>query len=439
MEANLALVLIIFIIILLFLIFMGMPIAFTLGGLGIMLTYICVGGSVPEQIAYVAWAAVTGPAVLAIPLFILMGSIFAHSGLASKVYTAISPLICHFSRGGLLNVNIIAGALFAAASGSSVASTSTIGIMSLRNMESMGYERGISAGSVVAGGALGILIPPSITLIIYGAMCGQSVGRLFIAGIIPGIILTIVYMIAIWVKLRVHPHLAPSQESTSLKICLMQSLSAWPMLILIATVIGSMYLGIATATEAAAMGCAGAVVLAIFLRLLNWKTIKAAVWEAVRISSMILLLFTYGSVMALGMGLLKIPAEIMAFVVSFSLNRYFVLGGMYLMYILLGMFTDSLASIVITLPITFPILVYFGFDPIWGGIAIVLLDEMGMLTPPIGINLFIVQGLRPEYKFSEIVKGTTPFTLCIFSVLLLVTVFPQLATFLPNTMFRLGM
>lgn len=436
MEVNLALFLVIFIAILLLLIFSGMPVAFALGGVGILSIYIWLGGAIPQQIAYVAYNAVTNFSLTCIPLFILMGAIFAYSGLSARVYTAISPLMCRLLPGGLLHSNVVGGAMFAAASGSSIASTTTIGLIALPEMEARGYERSISSGSVCAGGALGILIPPSITLIIYGAMCGVSVGKLFIAGIIPGIILTAAYMTYIGVRLGVQPHLAPPREPIPLKTCLIRSLSAWPVLVLVFCVIGSIYLGIATPTEAAAMGCAGAVALAAGFRSLSWEVVKKITWEAVRISGMLLLLFASARVMGLSIALLKVPEQIMAFVASLGLGRYFVLAGIYLMYIVMGMLMESLIAIVMTLPIVFPILITLGFDPIWGGIVIVMLDEMGLITPPVGVNLYVIQGLRPDYKFGEIAMGGLPFVLVIFSVLLVVTAFPQLATFLPQTMFR---
>lgn len=419
---------------LLLFIFSGMPVAIALGGVGLLSIYIWVGGAIPQQVSYVAYNAVSAFTMTAIPLFVLMGSLFAYSGLASQVYAGISPLLGRLSPGGLLLSNIFTGALFAAASGSAVAGISTISVIALPEMEKRGYNRGISAGSVAAAGALAVLIPPSIGLIIYGAMTDQSIGRLFIAGIFPGIVLTLLYTLYIIIRVRIHPHLAPPKSKMPLPFCLSQCLRVWPLLILIVAVIGSIYLGIATPTEAAAIGCGGSVVLAAGYRKLTWKVIKTATAETVKISAMVLLLFALARVMGIGLGILKVPGLLLSFVVSLEVNRYIILGFVYLAYLIAGMFMDELALFVMTIPVTVPILVTLGFDPIWIGVILIMLCECGMLSPPVGIALYIIQGIRPQYSFSEIALGAMPFWFVIIVAIIVLTVFPELATYLPLTM-----
>jgi len=272
-------------------------------------------------------------------------------------------------------------------------------------------------------------------MIVYGAMTGTSIGKLFIAGIIPGIILTTLYSTHLGITLALHPEKAPPREQIPLKRCLLQTMGAWPMILLIFCVLGSIYLGIATPTEAASVGCMGVLAVAASLKLLNLKILRKITREAVQSVSMVLLVLMFAKVLGVGIGVLKVSDQLLGLVTDLDLNRYIVLGIIYLMYIFLGMVMDSLAAIVITLPITFPILVGLGFDPVWVGIAIVSLDELGLITPPVGLNLYILQGLRPNYSFSEIIMGSIPPTLLILLNLTLLTIFPKLATFLPTTMF----
>ena len=422
MEINLLLFGAVYGATLLVFIFSGMPIAFALGGLGILSIYVCIGGAMLEQITYVALNAVSSFTLSAIPLFVLMGAIFGHSGLAAKVYGSISPLMCRLLPGGLLHSNVFGGAIFATATGSCLASTATIGLIALSPMEDRGYQRGITAGSICAGGVLGILIPPSISLIIYGAITEVSVGKLFIAGIIPGIILTAAYMSYIGIRLKMQPELGPPREMIPWRTCLIRSIMAWPMLILILAVLGTIYLGIATPTEAAAMGCAGALALVAVFHLLTWETVKKVTWETVRTSSMILFIYAGAKVMGIGIALLKVPDQLMDIIISLGLSKHLVLSGIYLFFITGGMLMASLPLLVMVLPIIFPILVSLGFDPVWAGIVFTMLGECGALSPPVGLCLYVIQGLRPEYKFSEIAMGALPFCILILSVLVLITV-----------------
>ena len=434
MEMNLPVFLAVFIGLVLVFLFSGLPVAVALGALGVILIYVLIGGMIPEQIAYTSWNAIASFTLTAVPLYILMGAIFNYSGLARRIYTAISPLMMRLLPGGLLHANVVAGALFAAATGSGVASTSTIGLVAFTEMERRGYHRGISTGSVAAAGTLGIIIPPSIPLIIYGAMTGNSIGKLFIGGVIPGIILAAAFITYIAIRLSLQPHMGPPREPIPLKACLVKSLSAWPMLMLILSVLGSIYFGVATPTEAAAMGCAGALVIAGGFRMLNWQVIKDITFETARASSMILFIIASAKLLGLAIALLRVPDQIMAVITSAGLGDYFVLLGLYVMYMVMGMFMESLSMLIMTIPITYPVLVFAGFDPIWGGIAIVMLLELATLTPPVGFHLFVVQGLRPNYKFSEIAMGALPFCIVVILVLAIVTAFPQLVTFLPQTM-----
>ena len=436
MEANLALFLVIYTSLFLLLIFSGIPIAYGLGLLGIVTLGIFTGWDKTKMISYLAWNSTTMYSLTAIMPFTLMGCIFAHSGLAMRIFSSLSPLMCRLLPGGLLHANVVAGALFAASSGSSIATTTTLGLISLAELERRGYDRRLSIGSVISGGSLGILIPPSITMIIYGGITNNSIGELFIAGVIPGIILTMLYMSYIAIRLKLTPSLATPGEEVPFKIAIVQALEAWPLLLLIVVVIGSIYLGVATATEAGSMGCVLTVMIAAAYRLLCWEVIKKSTWDAVRVQGVLLLLFTLARVVGCSVALLEVPNMLMEFIVSLKLNPYLILASIFLIYIGLGMIMESLTSIIMTLAITYPVVTGLGFDPIWYGVALVLLDECGLLSPPFGLSLFVIQGLFPKYKFSDIYKAAIPFCLIILFLLTLLTVFPKLATFLPGMMHR---
>ncbi len=420
---------------LLIFLFSGAPIAAGLGLVGFLLVYGFAPPGVAEGIAAVSWAGVNSFTIMAIPLFILMGNIFSESGLARIVYAGVAPLMQRYFPGGLLQTNILTGALFAACSGSSIATTSAIGIVSIPEMEARGYERRLAIGSVTGAGALGILIPPSIGMIVYGEITGQSVGKLFIGGIIPGLILTCIYMIYIAIILKRHPQFGPPRETQMpLRQCVRRSLSAWPVVIIALSVIGSIYGGIATPTEAAAVGAFFALLLSAIYRLLTWQKIKKVTWTTMRVTAMILLLFVSTKVMQLGIAVLQIPQDIVSWAVGMGLSKWAILGMIYVLYLILGMIMEFLAALLMTLPITFPVLMAAGFDPIWCGIVVTVLGECALLTPPVGMGLFVVQGLRPDFKFGDIVGGSMPFFACIMLLLGILTIFPQLATWLPTVM-----
>ena len=435
---DLFVVIAIWIIALLALIFSGMPIAFALGIVAVGSTYLTLGPKMALGLGRVAWQGLASFSLCAIPLFILMGYLLFESGLSKRIYNGIYPLLNRLLPGGLLHSNIVAGAAFAACSGSSLASCATIGAVSLPEMEAVGYDRGIAAGSVAAGGTLGILIPPSITLIIYGLMTEVSIGKLFIGGIVPGLILTVAYMSYIALRLTAQPGLVGKRKDTqqreSWRFCLWSLFGVWPVLILIIAVLGSIYAGIATPTEAAAVGCTLVLILAAFYRQLNWDTLKRAIENTVVTSSMIICIYLSGHLMLVFLGNAGITRGVARYVVGLGIAPLLIFMGIMVMYLIMGMLIDGLSMMIMTIPITFPIVTSLGFDPVWFGIVLTMLIEASLLTPPVGMNLFILQGLRPEYPFSQIVKGCFPFFIVLLAVIILMIAFPNLITFLPQTM-----
>ncbi len=440
-EMDLFVIIAIWVVALLLLIFSGMPIAFAIGITAVGSTYLVLGPEMGLALGRVAWQSLASFSLCAIPLFVFMGYLLFETGLSGRIYKGIYPLLNRLLPGGLLHSNIVVGAVFAACSGSSLASCATIGSVALPEMEALGYDRGIAAGSVAAGGTLGILIPPSITLIIYGLLTEVSIGKLFIGGVIPGVILTLAYMSYIAARLTVQPGLAgkrgDKQPKESWKFCLKSTLGVWPVLLLIAGVLGSIYIGIATPTEAAAIGCSLVLLLIVFYRQLSRDVLKRTIGNTVVTSSMIICIYMSGLLMLVFLGNAGITRGVAKYVVGLGLSPLLIFMGILVMYLILGMLVDGLSMMLMTIPITFPIVTSLGFDPIWFGVVLTMLIEASLLTPPVGMNLFILQGLRPEYPFAQIVKGCFPFFVVLLAVILIMVAFPNLITFLPETMMGL--
>lgn len=421
--------------VLLVLLFSGMRIFLALIVTGIITIVLWMGWDQSRILAFVTWASLKSYGLAAVPMFVFMGELIFRGGLSQRVYAGIAPLMDRFP-GGIMHSNIAAGAVFAAASGSSLASTATIGTLALPEMDARGYSRQIAKGSILAGGALGILIPPSITFIVYGIMVEQSIGRLFMAGVIPGIMLASLFMLYIGIRVAIQPHMAPkSGEALPLGKALLRLVDIWPILVLVVVVLGSIYGGIATPTEAAAIGCLGGFILVAIYRKLSWKMLRESARGAVRISSMTLLIFTGAKIMGALLTNQGVFQKMMLWVVSLPVDAYVIFFVIMLMYLILGMFMSGLAAIVITLPIVFPVIVALGFDPIWFGVVIVLQNECGLLTPPVGSSLYVLHGLRPDEPFSEVALGALPFVGVILFMLGILVLFPPLATWLPSLVY----
>jgi C4-dicarboxylate transporter DctM subunit len=437
MIDNLGLSVAIYLACLLGLIFSGTPIAFALGLMAVGSVYLGFGSSLVPALGMLAWDGLASFVLVAIPLFIFMGFILFESGMSTRIYDGIYPLLDRIIPGGLLHTNVVVGAVFAACSGSSVASTATIGSVALPEMESRGYDSKIALGSVAAGGTLGVLIPPSVVLIIYGAMTQTSISRLFVGGVAPGLILSGAYMAYIYLRIKFQPQLVQTDkkvENLPWKDCIIEVLRVWPALILIIGVLGSIYLGFGTPSEAAGIGCALAIILALCYRKLKWAVLRRSFEGAVRTNSMLLFIYLGATLMGLYMSNSGMTMSIALWVTGLNLPPLATFTGIGAMYLILGMIMDGLAAIVITLPITFPIITQLGFDPIWFGVVLTMFGECALLTPPVGMNLFIIQGLRPEYPFNDIIKGSLPFFIVLIIVIISMIAFPDIILFLPKSM-----
>jgi len=414
----------------------GQPIMLALGLVGMVGIYALLGEKFLLVIGSMWWNSTNSYILTAVPLFIFMGELLSHSGITKRLYNGLNPWFGRLS-GGLLHTNIASCAVFAAISGSSLATVATIGKIAVPEMEKLGYDGKMIVGSVAGGATLGILIPPSIIMIIYGVLAQQSIGQLFIGGIIPGIITAALYMIYIAIRVFFQPHLVGGGR---IKLPLKQSLFSLagivPSLLLIFAVLGTIYLGVATPTEAAAMGCAGALILAAIYRKLSISALKGSLQSAVLVTSMAVGIMLGASLISFVLGNLAIPRQLMQWIISQELSPWILLAGIYLIYLILGCFFDGFSMMILTLPILLPTMEAMGYSLIWFGIVLVILIEAGMETPPVGMNLFVMHGIAPQYSFGEIVKGVFPFFLLDVLALIIITIFPVLVLWLPSTMIR---
>ena len=384
-----------------------------------------------ESIASVVWGVQNENLLTCIPLFILLGEILLRSGIADRMYVTLSAWLGRLP-GGLLHTNIGCCALFAATSGSSVATAATIGTVALPSLHMRGYSMRDSLGSIAAGGTLGILIPPSVNMIVYGSLTNQSIGKLFIAGIIPGILLTLCFMLFIAAthvvkRSRKQEALPPLAERVRLLANLI------PPAVVFGIVMGSLYFGIATATESAALGVVTALFFAWRTGRLNLEVLQNCFLQTARISGMVLLIIVAAFILNLLISLTGIAETMTKWVTSLGLTGTTMLFVLILFYLVLGMFMDVLSMQVATIPITYPIVTALGVDPIWYGIFIVLMCELGLITPPVGMNLFVVHGIRPDKGgIQDAIWGALPYAVIMILFTLFLMAFPALATWLPQ-------
>ena len=374
--------------------------------------------------AFDAWETLTTPELIALPLFIWMGEILFRTRLAAGLLSGISPLAARLP-GGLLHTNVLGCTMFAAVSGSSAATAATVGRMTLGELQTRGYDRSISLGSLAGAGTLGFLIPPSIILIIYGVVSETSILSLFLAGIVPGILLALLYSLYIAVRCRLDPALAPAHEVAPLRQGIRGLLGTLPVIGLIILVIGSMYAGIASPSEAAVLGVAGALVLAVVRREITFRDMLDSLHGAIRTSAMIGLILVGALFLSKVAAFLELPTAVAGVVEVWVANPLLLVLMLTLFYLVLGCFLDGMSTILMTLPIVLPAVLAAGFDAIWFGIFLVLVIEMAQITPPVGFNLFVIQGLTQD-KLGRIAIAAFPFFLLTGLMVLVITLFPGL-------------
>jgi C4-dicarboxylate transporter DctM subunit len=374
-----------------------------------------------------------------IPLFILMGQLGFNSGISKRLYDAGYKFMGSV-RGGLAMATVTACTAFGAVCGSSPATAATMATVGLPEMKRYGYDDELATGSVASGGGIGMIMPPSVVLIIYGILTEQSIGALFVAGIFPALLVTVLFIICIYIRCRISPEQGPPGERFSWLEKLKALLSLGETLIIFTLVIGGIFIGLFTPTEAAAIGAFGMLVIAIIRRQITWKGFVKSLMETLRTSCMVLMLIAGAVIFGKFLAVTRIPFEIAGWVAGLEMSPVLVMAVVIGIYFIGGCFMDALAFVTLTVPIFFPVVMELGFDPIWFGIIIVMVTEMGVITPPVGINVYVVYGvaknvLKEEIPLEKIFKGIFPFLIAVIIGVIILILFPSIILFLPNLMY----
>ncbi len=371
----------------------------------------------------------------ALPMFIFMGEILYRSSISTRLLNGLMPWLGSIP-GKLLHVNVAACSLFAAVSGSSAATTATVGKITLGELKKRGYSKKLALGSLAGSGTLGFLIPPSLIMIIYGVLSDVSIGKLFIAGIFPGLLLASSYSLYIMIVASLDKSVVPSKgERFTFREKIDSIKELVPIFLLIALVLGSIYGGFATPTEAAALGVLGAVILAIYFKSFTYEVFKEALLNAVKTTVMISFIIAGAGFLSQVVGFLGIARAISEYIGELGLSPYVLILVIGIMYVILGMILDGISIVVMTLPIVLPIVTMAGYDPLWFGIFLVFMVELSQITPPVGFSLFVIQSISGE-KISYILKATFPFFIIMILIVIVVTAFPEIATYLPEKMVK---
>jgi C4-dicarboxylate transporter, DctM subunit len=429
----------------------GMPVAFALGLTAIISIVLFLTVAEFAFFADFVFSSLNDFGLLAIPLFVLMGAIFGHSKASQDLLEAAHVWVGRLP-GGLAMSSVMACSVFAALTGSSPATSAAIGRIAIPEMTKRGYPNGLATGAIVAGGTLGILIPPSVTLILYGIATETSIGRLFLGGVVPGIMVTLLFCLWILVAVFLNRASMRSQQQTddtgesgetSQTIGGAESYS-WthrfgvlikviPFAVLIACVLGVLYLGIATPSEAAGVGALLSLILvALLYRSVNLRNLMDVALETTRTSTMILMIVAFSAVLGQVLSFLNVPQELAQLVADLEVNRWVVFVIMNLLFLFLGFFIPPVAIILVTMPVLFPIITELGFDPVWFGVVMTLNMEMGLITPPVGLNLYVVQGIAPDIPLRDILAGSLPYVGVLALGIIILALFPGLVTWLPN-------
>ncbi len=420
--------------IMIILLFLGMPIGLCMIAVGfvgmVLLTGWGGGSSLLGTIPYLTWASYD---MSVTPLFLLMGTFWFYSGMSEDLYSSAYKWLGHLP-GGLGMATVGAAAVFSAVSGSVTASSATFTKVCLPEMKRHNYDMALATGCIAAGATLDPLIPPGLSMIIYAILTEQSIGKLFIAGIFPGIILTFFYMATIYIMCKRNPHLGPRGPKTTWWIKFTSLKATWPAVILFLVVIGGIYLGVFTATEAAGIGACGAFILGTAMRRLKWQGFTKSLMDTGKLTAMVFILLLGARIFNYFLAVTQFPTQVATIIGMLEVNRYLVLASMIVVYIILGAIMDELAMILLTIPIFYPIILGLGFDPIWFGIIIVMMSVFGLIAPPVGMVVFVIKGVAPDIPISTIYRGAAPFFIPATVLVVLLVAFPQIATWLPDLM-----
>jgi len=379
------------------------------------------------------WSTSNNATLIAIPFFVLLGEILVRSGIATRTYAALDRWVS-WLPGGLVHANIATATMFSATSGSSVATAATVATVAMPQAEKLGYDPKLFSGAIAAGGTLGIMIPPSINLIVYGFLTQTSIPRLFLAGLVPGIALALGFIVITIVICALRPSLGGQRRVFPVPEMLRALVQLVPIILLFTVIIGSIYKGWATPTEAAAVGVAGAVAIALAFGRVDLQMFRDSILGTVKITSMIMLVVIAASFLNFTLASAGLGRELQTFLTGLGLTPLSTMLVIVLMYIVLGFFIETLSLMVVTIPIIVPLVIELGYDPIWFGILMIVLIEMALITPPVGLNLYVVQGARKSGKMSEVMLGTIPYLFAMLLMAAALIAFPQIALWLPDAL-----
>lgn len=410
----------------------GMPIPIAIAAPGLVYLLMLGGVGALKGIGLVSWGSTNSFTLTAVPMFILMAQILTHSGLSTRVYRGLSRILTGVP-GGLIQTNIAGCAILAATSGSSVATAASIGGVALPQLMARGYDPRLSAGSLAAGGTLGILIPPSLAMIIYGSFTETSVAQLFMAGVVPGLLLTAMFMVYVAVHALFFAKSRPIEEQVTLLDRIRAIADILPFAVLIGGTMGCMYFGLVTPTEAAAVGCALAVIISVIWGELTWKGLLESFRGTIIIVGSILFIVYAALVFSYAISLGRVGEHVTQFVVGLELSKWQFYIAVFFLYTVMGCLIETMGMVVITVPLLFPVIMAYHIDPVWFGIVVVVFIELGQIHPPLGINLFVIQSLW-KGKYIDVVMGTIPFQLIMILLLILMTIWPDIALWLPRNM-----
>jgi tripartite ATP-independent transporter DctM subunit len=419
------------------LLFLGMPIAFVMMFVGFLgISYLTsVNAALPVAAKTIYETAAHYPYTI-IPLFILMGGFAGSAGITKELYETFDKWFRKFP-GGLGIATITACAFFAALSGSSVAAAAAMGTIAIPEMRRFNYAPKLAVGVVAAGGTLSFLIPPSLGFVIYGMLTEQSIGKLLISGIFPGVLLSLAFIAIIVIQVKRDPRLAPATPGdVSFKEKLLAFSGVWKTLLVFFLVMGGIYLGFINPTEAGAIGATALFVIVLLKGKLTFKNLSASLLEAVRISVLVLFLVAGANVFSYFLALSTIPMVVSTWMAGLHVSRYVILAIIVVIYLILGCFLDAISMMVLTMPVIFPVIQALGFDPIWFGVICVIMMEAGLITPPVGLNVYTLAGVVKDVPMQTIFRGALPFLISMMAVVILITIFPQIALFLPSMMGR---
>lgn len=410
----------------------SMPVAFAMGIIGFIgFSIIVTPQAAMSMIAADLYDIFSSYSLTVIPLFVLMGQVALHAGISRKLFDAAYHWV-GFMPGGMATATVGACTLFGAICGSSPATAATMASVALPEMKRYKYSMQLATGAVAAGGSLGMLIPPSVVFICYAIMTEQSIGKLFLAGIMPGILIAFIFGLTIWIQCKIDPDLGPVAPPIPLKKKLKSLLGISETLLLFILVMGGMFAGFFTPTEAAAIGAGGSLVVAAFRKKLTWKMLSQSLKETARTSCMVLIIVAGAVMFGHFLAVTHIPFELANWLATLSLPGWVIIAFIILFFLLAGCFVDALALVMLTIPIFYPVVINLGFDAIWFGVIIVVVTQMGVISPPVGVNVYVVAGIERDVPLQTVFKGSLPFLLALIVSAVILVAFPQISLWLPS-------